>query len=114
MSKNYLESSYCMQELQIAMHSEMCRSFSKETIVLIKIDDVSLKKLPRALRQKSYLDFSNNEQRKHFKTKLLKALPSKSSVTETNTIEQMFRNTYNESDVSGDLQLSDVTSDMLT
>jgi hypothetical protein len=46
----------------------------KDRVILIKLDDVSLKNLPKTLRQKSYLDFSNDEQRKHYKTKLLKAL----------------------------------------
>ena len=75
-SKSYLESSFCVQELNIAMDCETTtQKVLKDRVILIKLDDVSLKCLPKALRQKSYLDFSNEEQRKHYKTKLLKALP---------------------------------------
>lgn len=54
----------------------------KDRVVLIKLDDVSLKGLPKVLRQKSYLDFSNEEQRKHYKTKLLKALTPRRETVE--------------------------------
>ena len=83
LSKHYVESSYCMQELQIAMHCELDSKSCKERLVVIKLDDVSLKSLPRALRQKSYLDFSSNEERKHFKAKLQRALPRREPPGET-------------------------------
>ncbi|XP_028406283.1 uncharacterized protein LOC114528769 isoform X2 [Dendronephthya gigantea] len=73
-SKSYLESSFCMQELNIAMDRQSQKAL-KDRVIVIKLDDVSLKSLPKILRHKSFLDFSNDEQRKHYKTKLLKALP---------------------------------------
>ena len=75
-SKSYLESSFCIEELNIAIGCEI-QKLLKDKVIVIKLDDVSLKKLPKTLRQKSYLDFSNDEQRKHYKTKLLKALPKR-------------------------------------
>ena len=73
----------------------------KDRVVLIKLDDVSLKGLPKVLRQKSYLDFSNEEQRKHYKTKLLKALRPRRETVERGDDER--------SDVegSGDEERSD-------
>lgn len=72
-----------MQELQIAMHSEIASELvSRERIVLIKIDDVSMQRLPRVLRQKSYLDCSNPEHARHFKTNLLRVLPRRERLEE--------------------------------
>ena len=80
-SKNYLESTYCMQELKLAVNCESgTRSDHRDKILLIKIDDTSLRKLPKSIRQKSYLDFSNSDERKHFKEKLLKALPRREAI----------------------------------
>ncbi|XP_028406281.1 uncharacterized protein LOC114528769 isoform X1 [Dendronephthya gigantea] len=80
-SKHYVQSEYCMQELQIAMHSEIASELvRRERIVLIKIDDVSIQRLPRALRQKSYLDCSNSEHARHFKTNLLRILPRRQAL----------------------------------
>ncbi len=82
-SKSYLESSFCIQELNIAMDCERTtQKVLKDRVILIKLDDVSLKNLPKTLRQKSYLDFSNDEQRKHYKTKLLKALQPRRELEE--------------------------------
>lgn len=78
-SKDYMESPFCMQELNIAMECEhsSAKKLLRERVILIKLDDVSLKNLPKSLKQKSYLDFSDAEQRKHYKAKLLKALPKR-------------------------------------
>ncbi|CAB4006376.1 neural cell adhesion molecule L1-like, partial [Paramuricea clavata] len=82
-SKHYLQSEYCMQELQLAMHSEIASEHvRKDRIVLIKIDDVSTQRLPRVLRQKSYLDSSDPEHAKHFKTNLLRVLPRRELMEE--------------------------------
>lgn len=75
-SKSYMESSFCVQELNIAMNCESQKAL-RDRVIVIKLDDVSLKSLPKILRQKSFLDFSNDEQRKHYKAKLLKALPKR-------------------------------------
>ena len=75
-SKHYVESEYCSQELQLAMYSEISNEdVKRDRIVLIKIDDVSMHRLPRALRQKSYLDCSDPEHARHFQTNLLRVLP---------------------------------------
>ena len=82
-SKNYVRSDYCMQELQIAMHSEIASELvRRERIVLIKIDDVSMHCLPRIIRQKSYLDCSDPEHARHLKTNLLRVLPRRETVEE--------------------------------
>ena len=72
-----------MRELSIALECEIAtKNVVKERVILVKLDDVSLKSLPKALRDKSYLDFSNDEQRKHYKSKLLKALPRREAPCE--------------------------------
>ncbi|XP_046840190.1 uncharacterized protein LOC124434348 isoform X1 [Xenia sp. Carnegie-2017] len=72
-SKDYLLSPFCLQELNIALEFEK-RKALKDRIILIKLDNASLKRLPKSLQKKSYLDFSDEQQRKYFKEKLLQAL----------------------------------------
>ena len=96
-SKSYLESSFCVQELNMAMSCERTtQKQPKNRVILIKLDDVSLKSLPKTLRQKSYLDFSNDEQRKHYKTKLLKALLPRQELDEQSGNEQQSEESGNE------------------
>ena len=82
-SEHYLQSKYCMQELQIAMYSEINREHTqRERIVLIKIDDVPMQRLPKFLRQKSFLDCSDPEHERHLQTNLLRVLPRRELIEE--------------------------------
>ena len=82
-SKNYVQSDYCLQELQIAMHSELMSDILNERIILIKIDDVSMQQLPRAIRQRSYLDCTNPEHARYLRRNLLRSLPCREHVIES-------------------------------
>ena len=82
-SENYLQSEYCMQELKIAMHREIDGDhMQRDRIVLIKIDDVSMQRLPRFLRQKSFLDCCDPEHARHFQTNLMRVLPRREVMDE--------------------------------
>ena len=112
-SKSYLESPFCVQELNMALECERVTKLVKDRVILIKLDDVSLKNLPKTLRQKSYLDFSNEEQRKHYKTKLLKALLPRRELDEQTGNQQESEESENEqqSEESGIEESSEKSGD---
>lgn len=101
LSNNYVQSEYCMQELQIAMHSEIASELNvrKDRIVLIKIDDTSIQRLPRVLRQKSYIDWYDSEHKRHFQTNLQRVLPRRES-TQGERSAQQEQSSGNESEGS--------------
>ncbi len=104
-SKHYVQSEYCMQELQIAMHSEIASEVAlRDRIVLIKIDDVSMERLPRILRQRSFLDCSDPEHTRHLKTNLLRVLPRR-ELLEEGPFQQEEHQSSDESNASGSSEI---------
>ena len=73
-SKNFFESNFCNYELEQAIYKQAREN--DNSIIVIRIDDVSNDRLPEALKERSYIDYSNKLERKTWVSKLIKALQS--------------------------------------
>ena len=71
-SNNFFNSSYCGSEMDYALHRLMERR--DNSLVVIKLDDVDRGKLPKELRERSFIDLSKNVEKEHWERKLVKCL----------------------------------------
>ena len=73
-SENFFKSKYCEFELNQAIY----RLINKDdnSIIVIRKDTVSNDKLPKALKDRSFIDYSNLVERQSWVSKLIKALES--------------------------------------
>ena len=69
-SENYLDSRFCREELEIALYrsTEMADS----SLLLIRVDGVDKKNLPKTLRKRTFLDYSSVMERIDWEQRLLK------------------------------------------
>ncbi|XP_078383133.1 uncharacterized protein LOC144665706 isoform X2 [Oculina patagonica] len=75
MSKSFFSSKWCNFELQKAIYKNL-----NDGIVVIRIDNVSTEKFPKAIKKRSFIDYSNVVERQVFKTRLLKVLGNSNNV----------------------------------
>ncbi|XP_015760038.1 PREDICTED: toll-like receptor 6 [Acropora digitifera] len=68
-SKRFLRSKYCNQELSIAVHRLVERE--DDSVIVIKLDDVEDSKLPIDLQSRSYIDFTKANEKKAWEYKLV-------------------------------------------
>lgn len=73
-SKNFFTSKFCKYELDQAIYKNVKEG--NNSAIVIRIDDVSKDKLPDALKNKSFVDYSNSIERKTWHLKLIKVLKS--------------------------------------
>ena len=68
-SGNYASSKYCKQELDYAIQ----RSFQNSdcSVVVIKLDRTDRRQLPKPLRAKTFLDYSDSVERKGWEKRLI-------------------------------------------
>lgn len=68
-SRNYMASSFCREELSIAVGK--IQQENNNSLFVIRIDDINCKALPKLLRKKTFLDYNDEEARKAWKQRLL-------------------------------------------
>ena len=73
-SKNFFTSKFCKYELDQAIYKNVKEGYN--SAIVIRIDNVSKDKLPDALKNKSFVDYSNPIERKTWHLKLVKVLES--------------------------------------
>ena len=73
-SENFFNSEYCQFELEQAIYKHVTDGYSRA--IVVRIDDVSKDKLPDALKNRSFVDYSNLIERKTWHFKLIKVLTS--------------------------------------
>ena len=68
-SENYASSKYCKQELDYAIQ----RSFQNSdcSVIVIRLDRTDRKQLPKPLRAKTFLDYSDSVERKGWEKRLI-------------------------------------------
>lgn len=71
MSKNYMDSKFCRGELDMALHRS--RVAHKGSLLVIRIDGIKKKKLSKALREQTFVDYHNKD-RTTWEKKLLRFL----------------------------------------
>lgn len=69
-SQNYLASHFCREELEIALYR--CTKMADSSLLLIRVDDVDKKNLPKTLRRRTFLDYSSAMERSEWEKRLLK------------------------------------------
>ncbi|KAM7447994.1 hypothetical protein ABFA07_003900 [Porites harrisoni] len=69
-SQNYLASHFCREELEIALYR--CTKMADSSLLLIRVDDVDKKNLPKTLRRRTFLDYSSAMERSEWEQRLLK------------------------------------------
>ena len=67
----------CNHELAQALYKQAKEN--DNSIIVIRKDDVAYDKLPEALTERSFIDYSNTVERKTWVSKLVKALESSSN-----------------------------------
>lgn len=75
MSENYMASSFCREELSIA--ESKIKQENNNSLILIRIDDISFKKIPKLFRKKTFLDYNDEEGEKVWEQRLLTHLKLK-------------------------------------
>ena len=79
-SNNFFNGNYCGFEMDYALHRLMERR--DNSLVAIKLDDVDRGKLPKELRERSFIDLSKNIEKEHWKRKLVKCLTIPSDLSQ--------------------------------
>lgn len=76
LSHNYMSSSFCQEELSIAS----CKSKKEKepSLIVIRIDNICRKRIPKILRKKTFLDYIDKEEQKTWEKRLIKHLKLKS------------------------------------
>ena len=70
MSSHYLASMNCKKELQQALYNK-----GTSSIILLRIDSVSVKEFPKALRNRTFIDYADSVLERHtWKSRVIKAL----------------------------------------
>ncbi|KAL9955685.1 hypothetical protein ACROYT_G037040 [Oculina patagonica] len=73
LSSNFLKSNYCSYELNIAKYRLLNRK--DDSLVIIRIDKESeCRKLPRELRKRNFIDYSNSLEKPQWESRLLRFL----------------------------------------
>ncbi|KAL9955702.1 hypothetical protein ACROYT_G037062 [Oculina patagonica] len=73
LSSNFLKSNYCIYELNIAKYRLLNRQ--DDSLVIIRIDKESEgRKLPRELRKRNFIDYSNSLEKPQWENRLLRFL----------------------------------------
>ena len=72
MSHNYLSSKFCRGELEMALYRST--EMGDSSVIVMRIDGVDCRKLPKALRNRTFLDYNDFAVRKNWEERLIKHL----------------------------------------
>ncbi|EDO49483.1 predicted protein [Nematostella vectensis] len=72
MSYHYMASKYCRAELDVALYRST--EYDDSSLIVIRVDDIPKAKLPRALRNRTFIDYNDPEERRHWEKRLVKYL----------------------------------------
>ena len=72
LSCHFLKSNYCSYELNIAKYRLINKK--DDSLIIIRIDKEDCRKLPRELRKRNFIDYSNSLERPLWESKLLRFL----------------------------------------
>ena len=59
MSKNYMESKFCRGELEMALYRS--KVGKDGSLLVVTIDEIKKKKLPKALRESTFVDYHSDK-----------------------------------------------------
>ena len=70
MSKNYLSSGFCKDEMDMALF-RAARNDENGSLIVVKIDDVKPQEIPKSLRHKTFIDYTSKEETTTWKKRIL-------------------------------------------
>lgn len=79
LSRHFLKSTYCNYELNIAKYRLLNRK--DDSLIIIRIDKEDCRKLPRQLRKRNFIDYSNTLERPLWERKLLAFLSAQDDLS---------------------------------
>ncbi|XP_031556786.1 hemicentin-1-like isoform X2 [Actinia tenebrosa] len=82
LSKNYMSSTFCRGELDMALCRNTLRNDS--SLIAIRVDEIEKKRLPKALQGNTFLDYYNDQEKNLWEIRLAKQLALKEE--EENTL----------------------------
>ena len=82
-SSNFLQSNYCIHELDLAQYRLLNRR--DDSLIIIRIDKTDPSNLPPALQKRNFIDYSDVLERPFWKNRLLQFLNSGSQSVSTET-----------------------------
>lgn len=71
-SHSFFKSKYCNHEMEIALGRLVERG--DDSVIVIKLDDVDRRKLPKALKQRSYIDYFRSNDRETWAKQLIQSI----------------------------------------
>ena len=80
-SSNFLQSSFCIHELDLAQDRLLNKR--DDSLIIIRIDKTGPSKLPPALQKRNFIDYSDELEKSFWKDRLLKFLNSGSKSVST-------------------------------
>ena len=86
MSKNYMDSKFCRGELEMALHRS--RVAHEGSLLVVRIDGIKKKKMPKALREQTFVDYQTDKERNNWEKKLLRFLID-TEVTQTRYVTKL-------------------------
>ncbi|XP_068706694.1 uncharacterized protein [Montipora foliosa] len=75
MSKNYLSSGFCKDEMQMALF-RAARNDENGYLIVVKIDGVKPQDIPKSLRHQTFIDYTSKEEETTWKKKILEFVSS--------------------------------------
>ena len=75
MSKNYLSSGFCKDEMHMALF-RAARNDENGSLIVVKIDDVKPQDIPKSLRHKTFIDYTSKEEAATWKNRILEFVSS--------------------------------------
>lgn len=72
MSHNYMSSKFCRGELEMALYRST--EMGDSSVIVMRIDSVDRSKLPKALRNRTFLDYNDFTERKNWEDRLIRHL----------------------------------------
>ena len=96
MSHNYMSSKFCRGELEMALYRST--EMGDSSVIVMRIDGVDRSKLPKALRNRTFLDYHDFTERKNWEERLIKhlkppAIEPKCSEKQTEKCYTLLQNT---------------------
>lgn len=90
MSHNYMSSKFCRGELEMALYRST--EMGDASVIVMRIDGVDRSKLPKALRNRTFLDYYDFTERKTWEERLIKHLkpPQADKNTEKKSLEKSY------------------------
>jgi len=95
-SKDFQESNYCNHELHLAEYRQVTKG--DDCLVIIRIDETELDKLPPGLRVRSVIDYSKTVERPFWMNRLLQFLQVPEDSDNQDAVTGQERNTNNRRD----------------